>query len=34
MVNIAQELSLTHPEEIRGDFDLRIGRNIDLQVHG
>jgi hypothetical protein len=24
----------THPEEIRGDFDLSIGKNIRLTGHG
>lgn len=25
---------ITHPEEIRGDFDLSIGKNIRLTGHG
>jgi hypothetical protein len=34
MIDFAPEASITHPEEICGDFDLRIGRNINLQGRG
>ena len=34
MTEISSETPITHPEEIRGDFDLRIGRNINLRGHG
>ena len=28
------ELPITHPEEMRGSFDLRIGNNINLKGSG
>jgi hypothetical protein len=31
MVDITSDPPITHPEEMRGDFDLRIGKNINLQ---
>ena len=31
MVDVANELPITHPEEMRAGFDLRIGKNINLQ---
>jgi hypothetical protein len=34
MIEAAYEAPITHPEEIRGDFDLRIGKNINLQGRG
>jgi hypothetical protein len=34
MIELAPEAPITHPEEIRGDFDLRIGRHINLQGRG
>jgi hypothetical protein len=34
MIETAYEAPITHPEEMRGDFDLRIGKNINLQGHG
>ena len=30
MVDVANELPITHPEEMRAGFDLRIGKNINL----
>jgi hypothetical protein len=34
MIDMTSEAPITHPEEMRGDFDLRIGRNINLQGRG
>jgi hypothetical protein len=32
--DIAPEAPITHPEEMRGGFDLRIGKNINLKGSG
>jgi hypothetical protein len=34
MTDTAPEVPITHPEEMRGDFDLRIGKNISLKGSG
>jgi hypothetical protein len=34
MSDPASEAPITHPEEMRGDFDLRIGKNINLKGSG
>jgi len=31
MVDVADVPLITHPEEMRADFDLQIGKNINLQ---
>jgi hypothetical protein len=31
MTDIAPEAPITHPEEMRAGFDLRIGKNINLK---
>jgi hypothetical protein len=31
MVDVAYEPPITHPEEMRAEFDLQIGKNINLQ---
>lgn len=34
MTEAAPDAPITHPEEMRGDFDLSIGKNIRLTGHG
>jgi hypothetical protein len=34
MSDTATEAPITHPEEMRGGFDLRIGKNINLKGSG
>jgi hypothetical protein len=34
MTDTANEAQVTHPEEMRGDFDLRIGRSVSLKGSG
>jgi hypothetical protein len=34
MTEAANETQVTHPEEMRGDFDLRIGRSVSLKGSG
>jgi hypothetical protein len=34
MTDPAPEAPITHPEEMRGGFDLRIGKNISLKGSG
>ena len=34
MIDMTLEAPVTHPEEMRGDFDLRIGKHINLQGRG
>jgi hypothetical protein len=34
MTDAAPETPIIHPEEMRGDFDLRIGKNVNLKGSG
>ena len=34
MAEPVSDQPITHPEEIRGDFDLSIGKNVRLTGHG
>ena len=34
MAEPVSDQPITHPEEIRGDFDLSIGKNLRLTGHG
>jgi len=34
MTDTAPEAPITHPEETRGDFDLRVGKNINFKGSG
>jgi hypothetical protein len=34
MTDTAPEAPTTHPEEMRGDFDLRVGKSITLKGSG
>jgi len=34
MIEPAPDGPITHPEEMRGEFDLSIGKNIRLTGHG
>jgi len=34
MAEAISDQPITHPEEMRGDFDLSIGKNIRLTGHG
>lgn len=34
MTDPAPEAPITHPEEMRGDFDLRVGKGINLKGSG